>query len=174
VDPADADDVALVQRGASRGASRGSAEPGDGADADVDAGFARGSREGARGGTTAAREDEEGADEEEDDEEDEEDETAELMRELERIKRERAAEAARAAAESDEIAHAEREEAILHGNPLVQAPGAGTASFTVKRRWDDDVIFRNQARKPEKKETTFVNDTLRTEFHRRFLNKYVK
>lgn len=117
------------------------------------------------------------SDEDEEDEDDEEDETEELMRELERIKRERAAEAARAAAESEELASAEREEAILHGNPLVQAPGLGAggpSSFTVKRRWDDDVVFRNQARKPEKSEPTFINDTLRTDFHKRFLKKYVK
>lgn len=164
-DPADADDFALVQRNAN-GANGASAGPG--ADDDDYAGVGGGASpaEPAGGGSE---------DDEEEDDEDDEDETEELMRELERIKRERAAEAARAAAESDELAGAEREEAILHGNPLVQAPGAGGgSSFAVKRRWDDDVVFRNQARKPEKKEASFINDTLRTEFHKRFLNKYVK
>jgi len=39
----------------------------------------------------------------------------------------------------------------------------GSSSFGVKRRWDDDVIFKNQARgvsETPKKE--FVNDLLRT------------
>ncbi|KAJ1628273.1 protein CWC15 A [Pavlovales sp. CCMP2436] len=116
--------------------------------------------------------------EEEEEESDEEDETEELMRELERIKKERALEAMRIAAESDEAAAAERTEQILHGNPLVQPPasvaGPAAGSFNVKRRWDDDVVFRNQARKPEKNEPIFINDTLRTEFHKRFLKKYIK
>lgn len=41
----------------------------------------------------------------------------------------------------------------------------------MKRRWDDDVIFKNQARgtddKNKKKE--FVNDLLRSDFHKRFM-----
>ena len=52
---------------------------------------------------------------------------------------------------------------------------AGPKDFSVKRRWDDDVIFKNQARgmsdKPKKR---FINDTLRSDFHRKFMNKYVQ
>jgi len=48
----------------------------------------------------------------------------------------------------------------------------GSSSFGVKRRWDDDVIFKNQARgvsETPKKE--FVNDLLRTVSHHLFRTK---
>ena len=55
---------------------------------------------------------------------------------------------------------------------------SGTAEKTdmrVKRRWDDDVVFKNCSRAaPEKKEANFINDSLRSEFHRKFMNKYIK
>ena len=37
------------------------------------------------------------------------------------------------------------------------------------------VVFRHQARgAPEKKGRTFVNDTIRNDFHKRFLAKYIQ
>ena len=37
-------------------------------------------------------------------------------------------------------------------------------------RWDDDVVFKNQARGTEdKKQKEFVNDLLRSDFHKRFM-----
>lgn len=51
-------------------------------------------------------------------------------------------------------------------------------SFTqMKRRWNDDVIFRHQAvddPAQHRDKKRFVNDTLRSDFHRQFLKKYVK
>jgi protein CWC15 len=46
----------------------------------------------------------------------------------------------------------------------------------VKRRWDDDVVFKNCARSEpdKKKDQQFINDSLRSEFHRKFMEKYVK
>lgn len=68
----------------------------------------------------------------------------------------------------------------------------------MKRRWDDDVVFKNQARGTEdkNKKKEFVNvsfacspmffcriykctnlcfqDMLRSDFHRRFMSKYVR
>ena len=41
-------------------------------------------------------------------------------------------------------------------------------------RWDDDVVFRNQTRNEPKRQKRFINDTIRSDFHRRFLNKYIK
>jgi protein CWC15 len=94
------------------------------------------------------------------------------MRELEKIKRERAEqrekevrwyklarlcqahgsyltqEQEKAAAEQDQ-----REHDIALGNPLLNPK-----DFNVKRRWDDDVIFKNQARGTEQKgKKEFVN-----------------
>ena len=51
----------------------------------------------------------------------------------------------------------------------------GSSSFGVKRRWDDDVIFKNQARgvsETPKKE--FVNDLLRTVSHYLFRTRELK
>ncbi|KAI1903166.1 hypothetical protein AGOR_G00024410 [Albula goreensis] len=74
-------------------------------------------------------------------------------------------------------------ENILSGNPLLNLAGQpphqtaqSQASFTVKRRWDDDVVFKNCAKGVDesRKEKRFVNDTLRSEFHKKFMEKYVK
>lgn len=111
--------------------------------------------------------------ESESEDEDEEDESAELMRELAKIKTERAEAAAKAAAEQAKKDEDQREKDIALGNPLLNAK---KEDYGVKRRWDDDVVFKNQARGTEErgKEKRFVNDLLRSDFHRRFMDKYVR
>ncbi|KLU89370.1 hypothetical protein MAPG_08341 [Magnaporthiopsis poae ATCC 64411] len=106
-----------------------------------------------------------------DDSDDSDDEDALLQRELEKIKREKAEkrereERERAAAEAEE-----RERDIARGNPLLNKP-----DFNIKRRWDDDVVFKNQARGTEEKgkKKEFINDLLRSDFHKRFMSRYVR
>ncbi|KAG6503757.1 hypothetical protein ZIOFF_036081 [Zingiber officinale] len=41
-------------------------------------------------------------------------------------------------------------------------------------RWDDDVVFKNQSRGETKAPKRFINDTIRNDFHRKFLHKYMK
>jgi len=115
--------------------------------------------------------DSEGDDSESSEEEsDEEDETAELMRELEKIKRERAEHKAKEEAEKAKQAEEAREEDIALGNPLLNPK-----AFNVKRRWDDDVVFKNQARGTEQKgNKEFVNDLLRSDFHKKFMSRFVR
>ncbi|KIW29907.1 pre-mRNA-splicing factor cwc15 [Cladophialophora immunda] len=115
--------------------------------------------------------DSDGSDTESSDEEsDEEDETAELMRELEKIKKERAEQKAREEAEQAQQEQDQREQDIALGNPLLNPK-----AFNVKRRWDDDVVFKNQARGTEQKgNKEFVNDLLRSDFHKKFMSKYVR
>jgi protein CWC15 len=107
-----------------------------------------------------------------DDDDDEEDDTAALLRELEKIKRERAEERARQEKERSEIEQSDREDEIALGNPLLNLENAmkgggaatrsnGAASFGVKRRWDDDVIFKNQAMNNDNDKGGFVNDLTR-------------
>lgn len=123
-------------------------------------------------------------DEEEESSDDDEDETAELLRELEKIKRERAEEREKIEREKAASDYVSREEEIATGNPLLNLqsalniPGSpspsisstGSSSFGIKRRWDDDVIFKNQARgTSETPKKEFVNDLLRSEFHKRFM-----
>ncbi|KAI6757239.1 hypothetical protein HG531_003064 [Fusarium graminearum] len=77
--------------------------------------------------------------------------------------------------EDDEASEAERlkeeedarERNIALGNPLLNKQ-----DFNMKRRWDDDVVFKNQARGTEEKgkKKEFVNDLLRSDFHRRFMS----
>ncbi|KAK6358265.1 complexed with cef1p [Orbilia blumenaviensis] len=124
--------------------------------------------DGSGGGSDKDSDDDSDSD---DSDEDSEDETAELMRELEKIKKERAAAKEKEEREKAAEEEAQREIDIARGNPLLNAK-----TFNVKRRWDDDVIFRNQARGVEEKgkKKEFVNDLLRSDFHKKFMNKYVR
>ncbi|KAF7718963.1 Pre-mRNA splicing factor Cwf15 [Penicillium ucsense] len=111
---------------------------------------------------------EEDSSEEEDS--DDEDEAAELMRELEKIKKERQAQKEKEEQERAAQEQEQREVDIARGNPLLNSQ-----DFNLKRRWDDDVVFKNQARGTEKKDgKEFVNDLLRSDFHKRFMSKYVR
>eukprot|EP00741_Cyanophora_paradoxa_P020629 tig00021281_g19912.t1 len=114
-------------------------------------------------------------DSDKEDDADDDDEEAELLRELERIKRERAEETARKEMERKIKEAKEKEAAVMTGNPLLQsALNDAPVSFGIKKRWDEDVVFKNQARmEPTTKKQRFINDTVRNDFHRRFLAKYV-
>ncbi|KAI8634606.1 Pre-mRNA-splicing factor Cwf15/Cwc15 [Xylariaceae sp. FL1651] len=114
---------------------------------------------------------EDGSDEDSDDDS-EDDEDAELQRELEKIKRERAEKREREEREKAAAEQEERERDIALGNPLLNTK----QNFNMKRRWDDDVVFKNQARGTEEKgkKKEFINDLLRSDFHKRFMSKYVR
>ena len=104
-----------------------------------------------------------------------EDDTAELLAELNRIKKERAADEAKKEADKQQAEEKIRMENIISGNPLIGGGGSAKSDFRVKRRWDDDVVFKNCARsEPDKSQVTFINDTLRSEFHKKFMDKYIK
>lgn len=59
-----------------------------------------------------------------------------------------------------------REKELLKGNPLVDS------SYSLSKRWYEDTVFRNQAKKVEEKKS-FVNDYVRSEFHRKFMHRFV-
>lgn len=110
--------------------------------------------------------------EEEDDNEDdyEEDDDEELMRELEKIKQERAVERERQEATENAQDTLSREEEIARGNPLlnlekaVRGDAPARPADTGPRRWDDDLIFRNQAAGADPHALSkrgFVNDLIR-------------
>lgn len=102
------------------------------------------------------------SDEEEEDEE-------ELLRlELEKIKREREETRKQREAEEAAIEAKAKGDAAMLGNPLLN-PG----SSAMKRKWNDDVVFKNQARSGPETKKRFVNDTIRNDFHRKFLGKYI-
>lgn len=103
---------------------------------------------------------------------DDDDDEAALEEELAKIRAEREA----AKRKQDEEAATEdktrQEQAAVLGNPLlvVEAPNNGR----MKRRWNDDVVFRNQAKGEPAAKKRFINDTVRNDFHKRFLNKFIR
>lgn len=106
----------------------------------------------------------------ENDEDSDEDETADLLAELNKLKKERAIEDAKREAEQKAREEKIRIENILHGNPL-----NNKSEFKVKRRWNDDVVFKNCSRGEDDKEKgSFINDTLRSDFHKKFMDRYIK
>eukprot|EP01025_Chloroclados_australasicus_P006160 TRINITY_DN12008_c0_g2_i4.p1 TRINITY_DN12008_c0_g2~~TRINITY_DN12008_c0_g2_i4.p1 ORF type:complete len:269 (+),score=48.54 TRINITY_DN12008_c0_g2_i4:88-807(+) len=117
-------------------------------------------------------------DSESEDSDDDEDEEALLLAELEKIKKERAIEAEKKAQEDAIKKREEEEERIKRSNPLMAAQfgvdDVDDGSFNVKRRWDDDVVFKNQARGEPKVQKRFINDTIRNDFHKRFLTRYFR
>ncbi|KAH8164661.1 hypothetical protein CIB48_g3593 [Xylaria polymorpha] len=119
-----------------------------------------------------SEDDSENDSEDDSDEDSEDDEDAELQRELEKIKRERAEKREREERERAAAEQEERERDIALGNPLLNPK----QDFNIKRRWDDDVVFKNQARGTEDKgkKKEFINDLLRSDFHKRFMSKYVR
>ncbi|CAO3666896.1 unnamed protein product [Rhizopus stolonifer] len=116
---------------------------------------------------------EESSDEDDDDDDDDDDNAAELLATLQRIRKERAEEKERQDRETKEDEDTKKQQEAMAGNPLLNI-GDEKRDFSVKRRWDDDVVFKNQARgmddKPKKR---FINDMLRSDFHRKFLHKYI-
>jgi len=110
---------------------------------------------------------------------DDEDDAAALEAELAKIRAEREQAKQRAEERAAEEEEAKLEEAALLGNPLlnesasVSSAGLGSG----KKRgaaWNDDVVFRNQAKGEPAPKKRFINDTVRNDFHRRFLNKFMR
>lgn len=109
-----------------------------------------------------------------DNDSDSDDDTAALLAELNKIKRERAVDTAKKEAEKVQEDERIRMENILSGNPLLNYTSAPKGSAKVKRRWNDDVVFKNCARTEAEKDGSFINDSLRSEFHKKFMDKYIK
>lgn len=128
------------------------------------------------------------SDSEESDSEDDSEDEGELLAELERIRKEREFERVRKQAEQQEEQERDEEARASSENPLLSNLGSfndeisDTASiatgsvpaFAVRRRWDDGVVFRNQGAQERRPAPRFVNDTLRNDFHRRFMKRYMR
>lgn len=129
--------------------------------------------QGSRSGTRRNIDADDPVDESDDDSSDEEDETADLLAELNKIKAEREEERKQEEEKRLEEEERIRTDNILKGNPLLNSDEK-VKQTAVKRRWDDDVVFKNCARQEPEKKKNFVNDTIRSDFHRRFMYKYIK
>jgi len=108
----------------------------------------------------------------EDDSDSDDEEALLLELELQKIKKERAEQKKKQEEEAAKRQAAEDLDGVVRGNPLL-APSTGRGGG-LSRRWDDDVVFKNQARDEPKMKKRFVNDTIRNDFHRRFMKKYIK
>ena len=106
-----------------------------------------------------------------DDSDDEDDDEAELEAELAKIRAEREALKQKEKEEAAAKEEQQLEEATLIGNPLLASDGV---SGNLKRKWNDDVVFRNQAKGEPEVKKRFINDTIRNDFHKRFLNKFIR
>ena len=103
-------------------------------------------------------------------EEENEDDDVELMREFEKIKKEREEEQKKKEMERLEEQKEKQREDIMKGNPIYNS-----TSYSLKKRWTEDTIFKNQARVlPKDRSNRFINDIIRSDFHRKFLSKYVQ
>ena len=96
------------------------------------------------------------------------------MAELERIRRAREEERARAEAEAAALAAKERSDSAALSNPLLSAGLAGAgASAAVRKRFGDDTVFSNTHASEPEAQKRFINDMIRSDFHRSFLRKFV-
>ena len=107
------------------------------------------------------------------------DDELELQAELERIKAERAEAIAKQVEGERQKREAEHKSSAMKSNPLVDlsvggGAGGGDGSAKIKRRWNDDVVFRNQARDEPDIKRRFINDTIRSDFHKAFLKRFIK
>lgn len=78
-----------------------------------------------------------------------------LLRELARLKRQKAEEEAKKLREK------------FGANPLTNP------EYSLKLKWTEERVFRNQAADEPKPRNDFVNDPVRNEAHRKFLQKYL-
>ena len=93
----------------------------------------------------------------------------ELMAEFEKVKQERAQAENLKKLEEEAKKQELRNEQLLKGNPLIDAaPG-----FDLKRKWTEETVFKNQARGEPQPKKRFINDTVRNDFHKKFLDRYV-
>lgn len=115
------------------------------------------------------------SDSDDDDDDDEDDEIA-LKAELDKIRAEREEMKRK---EDDIIASEEKsklEADALLSNPLlhINDNNNNNGNGRLKRRWNDDVVFRNQAANEPEMKKRFINDTVRNDFHKRFLQKFIR
>lgn len=106
-------------------------------------------------------------DAEEDEEEDDEE---ELMKEYEKIKKIREEEKKQKERELTEKMKQQSQEQILLGNPLLN----DSHNYSLKKKWFEDTVFKNQAKNEPKVKKRFINDTVRSDFHRKFIAKSVQ
>lgn len=98
---------------------------------------------------------------------DSEDDEAELLRELERVKREREE------AKEQQRVEEERKRAEIRSEELLRSTTAAPG-YALQKKWTEETVFRNQCHGEPKPRARFINDTVRSDFHKKFLSRYVQ
>lgn len=97
----------------------------------------------------------------------------ELLMELEKIKKAQLEEKIKKENEIKEKAQNE----ILKGNPLLNQSyeiSSISGEYSLKKKWYEDTVFKNQSKLEQKPKKRFINDTVRSDFHRKFLSKTIQ
>jgi len=105
-------------------------------------------------------------DDQENDDDDDEDEM-EMLLEYERIRKEREEKERKEKEAKYENLTTEEQDEIIKGNPLYDN------SYSLNKRWYEETVFRNQAKTEPKAKKRSINDTVRSDFHKKFLKKYI-
>jgi protein CWC15 len=87
--------------------------------------------------------------------------------EYERLKREREEKEQKDKDQVYENLTSEQESQILKGNPIMDS------SYSLKKRWYEETPFRGQSLSEPKDKKRFINDTVRSDFHKTFLKKFI-
>ena len=129
---------------------------------------------------------------EENNEDEEKDSEEELMRELEKIKKEQEEENKKKNEEIKEklekemISLQEKNETndnnsfinssfdFYNNNYSSYSLSKRPEEFSLKKKWYEDTVFRNQSRKEEKIKKRFINDNVHSDFHYIFLDKAIQ
>ncbi len=95
-----------------------------------------------------------------------------MLREYAKIKKEREEEQRRRELEKMEEIKKKQLEEILTANPLLNQEQQQDM-YSLKKRWYEETVFKNQSRTAPKEKKRFINDTVRSDFHRRFINRFI-
>ncbi|CCF75312.2 protein CWC15 [Babesia microti strain RI] len=97
-----------------------------------------------------------------DDDKEDSDEEQELLKELSKIKQEKE----ESQRKREELSNADaKRQKILSANPILSG---------VLKSWDQDVVFKNHEKEEKSvRNKDYINDTVRSEFHKKFLEKYI-
>ena len=92
---------------------------------------------------------------------------SELLREYEKIKKEKEELKRKQYLNDAESVKNRNYEEILSGNPLF------ANEYSLSKKWYDDTVFKNQASKEIKTEKRFINNTVRSDYHKKFMYKTI-
>ncbi|CAI2376794.1 unnamed protein product [Moneuplotes crassus] len=106
--------------------------------------------------------------------EDDEEEAA-LLKEYIKIKKEKEEAEKKKLEEKAKAKEEEENKELMHENPLFNKEAdENEGVYTLQRKWYDETVFKNQARIQKKEKKRFINDTVRSDFHRNFMNRFIQ